>query len=264
MSTPAYRPDDFSIPKILWWIIAMLVAAIFSIFTWAGCFYLFNFPEKPGNYRFLNKIGFVGDIERFTPLTAPTAREASPQYLFEAFYDLPADQKAQINNTLIRGYITNYDKIPVFRYLSGEFRIISVRPLKQTDLLYPGLLVKARAFIKSGENELSSPYPLYIDYLIPTAAQGAQHYFQEGDLMTLEKAKHCATLLHATMEGATEDPTLRCTVVPLAYNIYRTPDRQEIPLSPPQLITLTAPLPTPTQPPVAVADPAPTDNSVEE
>jgi len=82
-----------------------------------------------------------------------------------------------------------------------------------------------------------------IDYFVPTQVKDASKNFQEGDLLKLVKSKHCATLLHVAREGQVGDPTLRCSVIPLAYNIYITPDRQKIPLHAPKAINISAPMP---------------------
>ncbi len=243
MSAENYRSEQFSVSRIAWWFLAIALAITFALLSWSWCYYIFNFPEKESNFKLLQKLGYIGEIESYTPLDAPNAAAANPQYLYELFSSLDEDKVEAMNDVLMRGYITNYDKIPVYRYLEGEFRITSVRTLQETDLLYPGLLVKARAYIKADENAISSAYPVVIDYFVPTEVEDASQNFQEGDLLKLVKSKHCATLLHVEREGQVGDPTLRCAVIPLAYNIYITPDRQKIPLNPPEKLNIMAAMP---------------------
>ena len=237
------KPEQFTVSRILWWFLAILLAVSFALLSWSWCYYLFGFPEKEKNFKLLKRLGYIGEVQSYTPLNAPPAQSATAQYLYELVSALDEEQVSNLNKTLLRGYLTNYEKISVYRYLEGEFRITSVRALKENDLLYPGLLIKARSYIQAAENDLSSPYPLVIDYFIPTDVKKAQGHFQEGDRLELEKSKHCATILHVAKEGLKEEPTLRCAVVPLAYNIYITPDRQEIPLSAPDNFNIGATLP---------------------
>ena len=238
-----YRVERFTLSQVSWWILAHLVAIALALMTWSWCYNTFRFPEEPRNFKTLQKLGFIGEIDTYSPLDAPAAGSASPQYLYELFFGLEPEKVNQINDVLIRGYITNYEKIPVYRYLDGDFRIIAVRPLEESDFLYPGLLVQARAYVKAQKNERSSPYPVVIDYFVPTDVKDAQKNFQKGDLLELVKSKHCATLLNLTKEGKESDPTLRATVVPLAYNIYISPDGKEIPLSAADRINIDSPLP---------------------
>jgi len=240
---PAAQEEHFSLNHIVWWILAFIVASAFSLLSWSFCYYLFNFPEVPSNFSTLQKLGRIGDIEEFTPLDSPPARSASPEYLYELFYSFEDHKMEDFNTILLRGYITNYEKVPVYRYLEGEFRISEVRQLKKNDFLYPGLLVKARSFVRAEKNDISSPFPLVIDYYIPTKTKNAQKNFQEGDLLELVKSRHCASIINVKKEGRKGDPTLKCVVVPLAYNIYITPDRQEIPLHPPSILNVDASLP---------------------
>lgn len=239
----AYEKKQLSLSEAVWWLIANLAVLTFSILCWAGCYYVFKFPEKPLNYQVLEKLGRLGSIKPFTPLNAPPTRSASPEDLYELFYGLDAEKIEEFNNMLMRGYITNYEKIPVYRYLNGEFRILETRPLKEDDFIYPGLLIKARAFVKADENSVSSPYPLVIDYLIPTDVKNPQQSFQEGDQLIVKKSLHCASILNVLKEGRAEDPTLRCAVIPLAYNVYISPDGTEVPLSTPDHINVKADFP---------------------
>ncbi len=234
---------EISVQTLVWWILANLVALSFAIFSWSGCYYLFNFPEIPRNFEILQQVGRVGKVQAFTPLTAPATSSASPEELYELFYTLSEEKIAEFNKMLLRGYITNYEKIPVYRYLSGEFRILEVRALTEEDIISPGLMIQARAFVKSDKNEISSPYPMVVDYLIPTDATDAIDNFQAGDLFQVKKSLHCGSILHVKKEGRKDDPTLKCVVVPLAYNVYITPDRQELTLTPPSKINISAPLP---------------------
>lgn len=233
-----YSREPLTVDSIAWWGIANLAVLAFAVASWAGCYYVFTFPEKPFNYKLLEKIGRIGEIEAYTPLDAPAARSAASEDLYELFYSLDEDKTSKFNEILKRGYITNYEKIPVYRYLQGEFRILGARSLDENDFISPGVLVKARAFVKADEHAVSSPYPLVIDFVLPTRKQGALENFQDGDLLELSKKLHCASIINVKKEGRAEDPTLRCVVIPLAYNVYN-----EIPLDAPEHINVSAPFP---------------------
>ncbi len=244
-----YRRDkDFSgsylsLDGAIWWVITGMLILTFSILSWSGCYYLFNYPEIPRNFKFLKKIGRIGEITAFSTLNAPATSSASPVDLYELFYSLEESKIKQFNKMLKRGYITNYEKIPVYRYLKGEFRIIEVRELTKKDFISPGILIKARAYVKPDKNSHSTPYPLVIDYIIPTNVEGAQTHFQPGDLMEITKSNHCASIVHVQKEGREEDPTLRCLVIPLAYNHYISPDKKKIPMQAPDTVNVETPFP---------------------
>ena len=238
-----FKTQRLTIDGILWWTLANLFLITFAIASWAGCYYLFTFPELPSNFKILEKIGRIGKIETFTPLDAPGTSSASSADLYELFYALDDSKIGTFNEMLKRGYITNYDKIPVYRYLKGEFRVLETRALTKEDFISPGVLIKARAYVKSDENDVSSPYPVVIDYVIPTDVKDAQKNFEAGDLMKITKGDHCASIIHVKKEGRTEDPTLRCVVIPLAYNNYISPDKTKIPMSAPSKINVKAPFP---------------------
>ena len=227
----------------IWWTIAGVVIVTFAILSWSGCYYLFNYPEVPKNFKILKKIGRIGEITPFTAFDAPPTSSATPADLYELFYSLDEEKIKQFNKMLKRGYITNYQKIPVYRYLKGEFRIIETRKLTGKDFISPGILIKARAYVKPDKNSLSSPYPLIIDYIIPTDVENAQNHFNPGDLMELTKGNHCASIVHVKKEGRAEDPTLRCLIIPLAYNHYISPDKVEIPMTAPTSINVETPFP---------------------
>ena len=237
------RDERLSINEFIWWALANITILTFAILSWAGCYYVFNFPEIPRNFSILEKIGRIGTIKAFTPLNAPGTKSATSEDLYELIYSLDDEKIHKFNQILKRGYITNYEKIPVYRYLQGEFRILDVRQLNTNDFIYPGLLIKARAYVKTDKNDLSSPYPLIIDYVLPTKIDGVEKNFQVGDLFEVEKSKHCASIINVMKEGRKEDPTLRVVAVPLAYNIYISPDKTKIPMSAPEGINVNASLP---------------------
>jgi len=235
--------ERLGLDEFVWWGLANVAVLTFSILSWAGCYYVFNFPEIPTNFSILEKLGRIGKVKTFTPLDAPGTKSASAEDLYELIYSLDDEKVHKFNQILKRGYITNYEKIPVYRYLQGEFRILDIRTLTEEDFIYPGILIKARAYVKADKNDLSSPYPLVIDYVLPTNVKGAKDNFQKGDLFEVEKSKHCASIINVEKEGRKEDPTLRCVIVPLAYNVYISPDKTEIPMSAPEKINVSAPLP---------------------
>lgn len=222
--------------EIYWWALAILFSICLAILSWSGNLYLFTFPEKSLNYKLLSKLGFAGDIQKYTTLDAPSAKPTKAELLYEKFYPVGTKELALFNQTLKRGYITNYSKQPVYRYLTGEYRILESRLLKPDDFIYPGILLKARAFVKPDENEVSSPYPVILEYFIPTTEKTYLESFQAGDLLKLRKTPHCASVIHVEKTGKEDDPTLVCVAVPLAYNDYKTPDLKRLKLQVPSVI----------------------------
>lgn len=238
-----YKPKPLSLSGAGWWVLTFMATVTFSIMTWAGCNYLFNFPENPKNFKILKKVGRIGAGPNFEKADIPTSRTATPEDLYELFYALEDEKISNLNQMLLRGYITQYADLPPYRYLSGEFRILESRPLTPDDFVFPGVLVKAQAFVNSADGELSSSYPLTIDYLVPTEAQNTQKNFQPGDLLEVKKKPHYFSIVHVQKEGPKEETVFNCVVLPISCGVYTTPDRQRIVLSPPQDINIQAPLP---------------------
>ena len=229
-------------PSIFWWTLAHLLAIAFAAAAWTTCLYVFNYPEKPGNYEILRKLGRLTPVTAFAPLEAPEGSGADPEDLYKRFFPQAPDDLAALNLQFRRNYIRNYrDTDPRFTiYVEGEFQVESIKPLSPTDFFHPGLRVRAQARVRPDELSEPGPYPVFLDLLLPGPNSPENPPFAEEDLIRLEHISHRATLLHAARTNIAGEPAILATTVPLAYANYRASDGSTLPLSAPASLNLSA------------------------
>ena len=204
-----------------WWILANATAACLAVLTWAGCLYVFNQPEKPENYRILERIGRPPELEAFTALDAPEGAPADPPALYRKFLALDARQRARLNPRLLRNYLENFERPEFNTYVEGRFRIRKVRALTENDLFHPGLAVRIRAEVENKKSRRTKPYPVWIDILLPTRdLKTAATQLKPGDTLILKKAPNCVAVLHVDRFTLDEEPQILLTATPVAYGEF--------------------------------------------
>jgi hypothetical protein len=228
-------------PSWFWWTLGNLTALCFAVLAWVGCLFLFSHPEHPRNYQLLERLGRTPQLTAFTALNAPAGTPANPRSLYRKFLPLTNRQLALLNPRLLRNYIHNFDQPLLNTYIEGEFRIRTVRPLTPGDLFFPGFAVRAQAEVRHHQNQGTAAYPVWIDYLFPTARVEAANWFTPGDLILIEKISDCAVVLHASRTTG-DDPQLVLTVVPIACGEHAVGART-FPIAPPARLNPTARLP---------------------
>ncbi|MBP7948249.1 MAG: hypothetical protein KA004_01245 [Verrucomicrobiales bacterium] len=236
---------------LFWWavIITLLLGA--AIASWFFSIYLFAYPEKPFNYRFLNRLHKLETITKFKLNDVPAGNFYSPKAAFQEFSRLTDDQLAKMSERLRRAYITNYkgaDDKPV--YLRGDFKIYQVRPLTEADVFQSGLVVRAQAFEKLEKSVEVFPNTL-IEFVLPTSGP-AQAAFNVNDVLTIDQKSIFAAADDAAGAGSRRSyasvlniqklpgEKLLFTTVPLLYGTYEINREQgaRITLEPPAKLNM--------------------------
>lgn len=230
-------------PSIFWWTLANLLAAAFAITSWTLCLYLFRFPERPANYDLLRKLKRLDPVVSYPALDAPKGDSYDPQSLLTKFYSMSGDQLAAHNLAFKRNYLTNFKKAKVINYLEGTYRVENTRLLTAEDFFHPGIVVHAQATVQPDELNEPSPYPVFLELLLPTKEEPAVIPFKKGDSLPLSRTYHRALILHAAKRGTANEPAVCLTAVPLSFENYKAPDGQLLPLAAPDPLNMSAPFP---------------------
>jgi len=224
-------------PAYFWWLLANIVAACFAVLSWFICLQIFQHPENPRNYEILRKLKRLPELKRYKDLDAPTANSYTPRDLYKKFNGFDDALLARLNPALLRNYLTNFQKPLLLSYVEGNYKVESVRPLKETDFFTPGFVVRARAMVKPDEFTVAAPYPVIIEYLFPTADRAAFSWFKPEDMLTVTKAQNCAAVLHVSKvevkdEQGKPEQILCVTVVPIVYGNYQVGEGRSFSLDP--------------------------------
>ena len=223
-------------PLWFWWTLANVAAACLAVLTWAVCLHVFNQPENPENYRILERIGRTPELKPFTALDAPQGAAAAPRTLYRKFVALDEHQRARLNPRLLRNYLENFEQPLLNTYIEGEFRILKVRPLTGKDLFHPGLAVRARAEIRNKKSKKPVPYPVWVDFLFPTADPAAARQFAPGKRLAVKKIPNCIAVLHIDHFTLDEEPQILLAAAPIAYGDYTGNHGLRFPIAPPARI----------------------------
>lgn len=234
-------------PPYFWWILGHALAVCFCVLSWILTLDVFRHPERPQYYSILQKIGREPKPQAFTALEAPAGDSIRPEKIYRnyALYAQPANQKklVKLNTRYLRAYLQNYideDK-PV--YIEGDYTILQVRPLEPTDILYPGFVVRAQAFVLSEKAKAPGPYPVLIEYIFPCTNKAAFSWCKPGTRMPVKKIPNCAAILNVSHLGSVDEPIINLTVVPLAYGECEIGETRKIDLVAPEKLNLSATLP---------------------
>lgn len=213
-------------PSIFWWTLLNLLAAAFAVLSWTTCYYVFNFPEKDGNYRILRTVKRLPPVEEMSDETAPDGEALGPAELYATYLQPDAGTLNALNTQLKRNYISNFKWSDYHTYITGTYRVTVVRPLAVGDFFHPGFAVQAQAYMQP-EDELlpAAPYPVIIELLLPTRQATPANPFETGDEIPLKKIPHRAALLHVSRTGSSSEPLIQLTAVPLSYDAYESGER---------------------------------------
>jgi len=128
-------------------------------------------------------------------------------------------------------------------YIEGSYRILQIRPLVATDILFPGFAIRAQALVQPDKLRPPGPYPVLIEYLYPCDNKAAFTWLKPGDLLNIQKIPNCAAVLHIAHLGSVDEPIINLTVVPVAYGDYKIGENRTLSISPPTKLNLAAAMP---------------------
>ena len=220
-------------PAYFWWLLANALALCFAVISWAVCLDVFRKIEVPRNYEILGKLGRLPKWVPYTVDKAPNGNVLGPKELYQKFYGMGLRDAARWNSLLLKNYLTNSTNPLMLTYIEGDYQVETVRTLTPADFLDPGFVVRAQALVKPDEFSRAAPYPVYIEYLLPTADVAAARFFKRGDLLGVQKSPGCASVVAFSKIVVEGDAVLLLTVIPIAYGPYLNGDVRLFEITPP-------------------------------
>ncbi len=217
-------PDESSKrrPPMFWWFLANVLAIALAITSWLICLNLFRDPTHPTSYQLMLKVGRLQPLENFTTTSAPSPRKTSGPLNLEAEFSPYREEDLEtLNQEFLRSYLTNYHKNSSLTYVTGEFKILEIRPLTKNDFFPTGAVIKAQAMVAPDDLADSIPYPVFIEYLLPGDSDLVTR-FQPSDTLILKKIPHCAAILHVGEIDYDTNSALYLTLVPLCGSGHQT------------------------------------------
>jgi hypothetical protein len=207
-------------PAYFWWLLANALALCFAVISWAVCLHVFGNPEIPRNYEILRRLGRLPVLERYTVLDVPNGNALEPKELYKRYFGYTEEQRVRANTLLMRNYLTNFDRPLLLTYIEGDYQVEKIRKLGPDDFLDPGIVIRAQALVKPDDFTKPMPYPVFIEYLFPTAESDAAEMFKVGDILSVKKSPNCAAVVHVARIINEDEPALLLTVIPIAYGPY--------------------------------------------
>ena len=249
-------------PNFFWWTLINALALAFAVLSWVGCYFVFNFPEKPWNYALLQKLGRIPEIHFLEGSELPKATTLPPQQLYGMIYErragetgspklLDATTLQTLNLQLKRNYITNFKQPLNLNYVRGTWRILSIRELNENDFVSHGFAVLAQALAIPSEQENSTnpellPFPVELEIILPTAPGTkipADTVISEDNTFEIDRARNGLIIIHIARTGTADEPISRLTTIPLLDKPFKLTEDAQIELTPPQKLNPKAPFP---------------------
>jgi len=173
--------------NLILWMAAIAVLIGLNFASWSFCMWVFGQPEHPMNYRLLTKLDKLDPIEGFTPVAAPRGKFYSAKDLYAEVYPLGPAGLGAYNGIRKRSYIKNFVEAEDVTFISGEFRVLSVENLDETDIFPVGVVIRG----------VSTSFPdLLIDLVLPTSEPPADFSLKKGALIEVPESLFCAAVLH--------------------------------------------------------------------
>ena len=204
-------------PAYFWWLLANALALCFAVISWAVCLDVFGNPEVPRNYEILAKLNRLPVLKRYIITDVPDGNSLGPKELYQKYFGYEDEESVRINSLLVRNYISNFDRPLFLTYVEGDYQIRDVRMLSSQNFITSGIAIRAQALVKPDDFTKPLPYPVFIEYLLPTHETAAISSLKVGDLMTLKKSPHCGAVVHVSKILNDGESALLLAVVPIAY-----------------------------------------------
>lgn len=229
---PYSRPRNTRVNYFAW-TVAILLLTGFALAAWLGSFYIFDQPERPDSYKFLQRLHKIDPPKRFELTAAPVGEFLSAKQFYDRFSGMRAAELAKTNAELARNYIRNYGHVRgLVPYVVGRYTIMEARELGQNDIFTSGMVALAGS-VDRGELLMEHLYPADAD-VIPLMKQT----LNPGLEIKLERTHDLSAVIHAER---LEDGRVLITAIPLLYGTYtmmRGPGT--FTLQPPLLLNLEA------------------------
>ncbi|KAB2641701.1 MAG: hypothetical protein DVB26_04550 [Verrucomicrobia bacterium] len=223
-------------PAYFWWLLFNALALCLAVIIWFVCLDVFQHIEVPRNYELLRKLHRLPTLQAYAAADAPSGTGLGPKELYHKFFGWSTKDQEFNNGLLLRNYLTNFQRPALLTYIEGDYQVTRVRVLGAADLFNPGFVIRAQALVKPDEFAVAAPYPVYIEYLLPTADVAAAAYFKSGDVLGVRKSPSCAAVVRVgklTLDG---EPVLLLTVIPIACGPYQLGSVHSFDTKPPMLL----------------------------
>lgn len=242
----AKKKDEEIIPRrpaYFWWFLANALALSFAVVSWAVILHIFGNPEVPRNYEILKKLDRIPELKRYSVLDVPNGNALRPAELYSKYFGTSEEKLETLNSLLMRNYMHNFEKALLLTYVEGDYRVLEVRELDESDFIFPGFAIRAQAMVKPGDFTEAVGYPVVLEYVFPTANRSAAGDFEVGDVLEVSKSPNCAAVVHVSRVVLDGEPALQLTVIPIAYGSYRIGEEGSFAIEPPEELNLAAGLP---------------------
>lgn len=223
-------------PAYFWWLLANALALCFAVISWALCLHIFGNIENPRNYEILRKLQRLPELKRYTVLDVPNGNALTPKELYPRYFGYKPEEQARANALLMRNYLTNFERPLLLTYIEGDYQIREVRNLGPKDFFNPGIVLRAQAMVKPDDFTKPMPYPVFIEYVFPTAKAESVNLLKAGDILTVKKNPNCAAVVHIDRITNDDEPALLLTVIPIAYGPYQVGEESLFQIEPPKLL----------------------------
>ncbi|MCX6875402.1 MAG: hypothetical protein NTW21_16585 [Verrucomicrobia bacterium] len=230
-------------PAYFWWSLANGLALCFAVVSWAVCLHVFGNIEIPRNYEILRKLNRLPELAAYAVSNAPNGNALGPKELYQKFFGMGTADLEHVNSLLMRNYLTNFERPLLLTYVEGDYQVDRVRELGPADFFDPGLVLRAQALVKPDEFIAAAPYPVFLEYVFPTADMAAAGCFKEGEVLGVRKSPHGAAVVHAAKITAKGEPALLLTVIPLACGPYQIGELRSFEIRPPRRLRPSAGFP---------------------
>lgn len=220
-------------PAYFWWLLANALALCFAVISWAVCLDVFRNIEVPRNYQILGKLGRLPEWVPYTVDKAPNGNVLGPKELYQKFFGMGRKDAERWNSLLLKNYLTNSRTPLLLTYIEGDYQVETVRVLNSSDFFDPGFVVRAQAMVKPDDFSTAAPYPVWIEYLFPTADVAAARFFKRGDILAVRKSPGCVSVVGFSKTEVDGDSAVLLTVIPIAYGPYQNGDVRLFEITPP-------------------------------
>ena len=218
------------------WTVFLLFLAAFAAVSWIGSFYVFGHPEKSFSYALLRTLGKISEPKRFQLTKAPRGEFLDANKLAARFGQLPPGDLDEINASLLRNYLRNYERTKdLVPYAIGDFSVMGAFRLGPDNFFPDGAVALAR----SKENP-----SVLLELVFPCAEADAgelERMLRMGSEVPLRRTLDLSAVINARIMP---DGRLNLTAVPLLYGSYAsTSAAGTLNLEPPEDLNISAGLP---------------------
>lgn len=230
-------------PAYFWWLLINAVALCLAVISWFVCLDIFKHIEVPRNYELLRKLHRLPTLQAYAAADVPSGNGLGPKELYHKFFGSSAKDQERFNGLLLRNYLTNFQRPALLTYIEGDYQVTRVRVLGAADFFNPGFVIRAQALVKPDEFTVAAPYPVHIEYMLPTADVAAAAYFKSGDVLGVRKSPNYAAVVHVGKLSLDGESALLLTVIPIVYGAYQIGSVHSFDTKPPVLLRLGATFP---------------------